>query len=412
MSLKAKTGVKKSYAEFMQAYTWRAKRKNELKNWSPQTSLPVTIESALIKILSHPSTASKEQWVRQYDHEVKGATAVKPFDQGAPNDAGLIWMGAHSNSPADGFAGAGISAGLAPEASCFGGEIMATLACDEAIRNLVVMGCDPARIALCDNFSWPDPLPGATNPDAEEKLGLLVETNQGIAKVARAYEAPCISGKDSMKNDYVGAHADGSHVKISVLPTLVMTAMGYHPDVRRAIKPHARAGSVFCLVGAKTSTRYFGTTLMKMFALESVAQPEFFNLQMARTFYENFYRVTQQEIIESAHDLSEGGLLVALSESMFLREISASITVPHASHSPEALSLLFSEDPGRFLVSVQPKNLDQLKLLLGNENMIELGPITAGSERLLNLQFQDKATPISIHKANLAWTAFSKGGQS
>ena len=79
---------------------------------------------------------------------------------------------------------------------------MAAAAVDEAVRNAVCTGVDLSKIAGLDNFCWPDPIESKKTPDGKFKLAQLVRANRELERICRAYFVPCISGKDSMKNDY------------------------------------------------------------------------------------------------------------------------------------------------------------------------------------------------------------------
>ena len=103
---------------------------------------------------------------------------------------------------------------------------MAHAAVDEAMRNVVAVGADPDRVALLDNFSWGDPRRPST-------LGELVAAVDGCCAGARMYNAPFVSGKDSLNNEYVGA--DGQ--RHAVPPTLVITAVAHVPDADHCVTP-------------------------------------------------------------------------------------------------------------------------------------------------------------------------------
>ena len=107
---------------------------------------------------------------------------------------------------------------------------MAAACVDEALRNAVCVGVDLDMIAGLDNFCWPDSVESEKTPDGRYKLAQLVRANRAIDDVCRAYRLPCISGKDSMKND-VTMHGE----KISVPPTILFSLIGNHKDVRMAV---------------------------------------------------------------------------------------------------------------------------------------------------------------------------------
>ena len=169
--------------------------------------------SLLMRMLTRPNIASKETWVRQYDHEVIAQTAIKPFvgvERDGPGDAGVI-------APIHGDPhGLVISCGIAPRYSDIDAGAMAAASIDEAVRNAVCVGLDVDKMAGLDNFCWPDPIESVKTPDGRFKLAQLVRANRELERVCRAYRLPCVSGKDSMKNDY----GTGEH-KISIPPTPV-----------------------------------------------------------------------------------------------------------------------------------------------------------------------------------------------
>ena len=166
-------------------------------------------------MLSRLNICSKEAWVRQYDHEVQGMSVVKPFvglHNDGPSDAAVL------RPLPDSHLGIVVANGICPRYGDLDTYHMVACAIDEAVRNVIAVGGRIGRIAGLDNFCWPDPLPAPTNPDAAYKLAQLVRANQALYDYCRAYDLPCISGKDSMKNDYrVG------ETKISIPPTVLFS---------------------------------------------------------------------------------------------------------------------------------------------------------------------------------------------
>ena len=190
----------------------------------------------LLKILSSPNVCSKEWIIRQYDHEVQGGSVVKPLvgvhDDG-PGDAAVV-------APVLGsWTGFAVGCGINPRYGDLDPYAMAAAAVDEAVRNVVAVGADPARIALLDNFCWGD-------TDRPEVLGSLVRAAEACRDVALAYGIPFISGKDSLKNEY---HAAGRNIVIP--PTLLISALGIVPDVRRCVTMDLKEpGNILYLLGA------------------------------------------------------------------------------------------------------------------------------------------------------------------
>ena len=186
----------------------------------------VDIEPAkrLLEALAHPNTASKRFIVRQYDHEVQGATVVKPLvgpGGRGPSDAAVI------QPDPDSPAGLAIACGLAPDAG--DPYDMPMHAIDECVRNLVCVGADPDRIAILDNFCWPS----CKDP---RNMGSLVRAAVGCYFGALMYRTPFISGKDSLNNQFRYTDpATGKHHTIEIPPTLLITGVGVVPDVSKVV---------------------------------------------------------------------------------------------------------------------------------------------------------------------------------
>ena len=235
---------------------------------SPTASLAESLTEALLMPLAAPETRSKEDVVRQYDHEVQGGTVVKPFvgvANSGPGDATVLapldamrrttlnnrgtttgeLTSLHSptslplsqsTTPTRGVA---LSVGANPFYTAIDPYLMAWAAVDEAMRNVVAVGADPDQVSLLDNFSW-------GNPNLPDRLGGLVRCTQGCYDAAVAYGAPFISGKDSLNNEYTGE--DGK--KHAIPGTLVISALAMVPDVRRTVTMDLKAaGNLLYLVG-------------------------------------------------------------------------------------------------------------------------------------------------------------------
>jgi phosphoribosylformylglycinamidine synthase subunit PurSL len=154
---------------------WSGPRKTPVSKESLRLPLPfeTSPKQWLLRLARHPSLASKEKWIRQYDHEVQARTAVKPFEgiePSAANDGGVIRVGKSSTSSQPGIA---IGSGLAPHQNDIDPAWMAILSVDEAVRNVVVTGADPGRIALTDNFCWARPSTGAKEPRCRAKISRI-----------------------------------------------------------------------------------------------------------------------------------------------------------------------------------------------------------------------------------------------
>ena len=228
--------------EMRLAAEWREPPRVELAG----RPLPASAEegNALAReFLARPNLRSIEAVARTYDHEVKGLTVVKPWIgvfRDVPSDATVLLV-AHDAGPA----GYALAEGVFPNYSDQDAHAMAQAGVDLAVRRVIAAGARPDRIALLDNYCWPDPVESPSNPSARRKAAELVRASRGLSEICRAYGTPLISGKDSMKNDAVVGGR-----RISIPPTLLASAIALVPDVRRAVTLEARgAGSVLFLVG-------------------------------------------------------------------------------------------------------------------------------------------------------------------
>jgi phosphoribosylformylglycinamidine synthase len=295
--------------------------------------------AALLALLGHRNIGSKATTIHRYDHEIGGGTVVRPL------------VGPGADGPGDGVVladprdthGIAIGIGVDPWLGLHDPEAMAHAVLDEAIRNVVAVGADPDRIALLDNFSWGDPRRPST-------LGELVAAVRGCHDAAIAYEAPFVSGKDSLNNEYTGA--DGQ--RHAVPPTLVITAVGHVPDVGRCVTAElTAAGNVLLLVGS-TRPEFAGSHLDLVLGppgdVGAAPQPD----PEAPDRYRRLHRAIRDGLVQACHDVSEGGLAVALAELCIAGGRGAVIdTLPH----PDVPTALFAESIGRLVVEVRPHDV-------------------------------------------------------
>jgi phosphoribosylformylglycinamidine synthase len=241
---------------------------------------PADLRDHLLKTLADPNIASKHWIIRQYDHEVQAGTLVKPLTgpmQLGPSDAAVIRPKPHS------LRGIAIGCGLAPWIA--DPYEMAVASIDEAVRNIVCVGADPARIALLDNFCWP-------SVDDERTMGQLVRACEACRDVSLAYGMPFISGKDSLHNQFVDRET-GRIIRIP--PTLLISAIGLVGDVRNCVTMDLKGSdSRVFLVRPRESGR---GDLLDNLAVHSA---------LAR-------QIAAGNVL-AVHDVSEGGWLVALAE--------------------------------------------------------------------------------------------------
>ncbi|MBY0589037.1 phosphoribosylformylglycinamidine synthase subunit PurL [bacterium] len=312
-----------------------------------EPGVSASVGEVLKRILGSLNVCSKEWIIRQYDHEVLGGSVVKPLvgvqDDG-PSDAAVLRPLLHSNK------GLAVACGMNPRLGDLDPFKMAMSAIDEAIRNVVAVGGDPDRIAILDNFCW-----GRT--ERPEELGKLVEAARGCMEAALGYETPFISGKDSLNNEFVFA---GN--KIVIPPSLLISAIAIIPDVRQAVTMDLkRAGNGILLVGLTRNE--VGGSHLALVTGGAKGAPPVVDTKQGRAIFLALHRAIREGLIRSCHDLSEGGMAVALAEMSFAGGLGAFVeldSIP-TEGSLDDMMKLFAESNSRFLLEVEP---DQTTYLL------------------------------------------------
>jgi phosphoribosylformylglycinamidine synthase len=315
---------------------------------APDVDLTLLLQTAL----SDANVASKEAIVRQYDHEVQGHTVGKPFvgpNDIGPADAAVLQPVARS------WRGLAIGCGINPWYGELDPYAMALLAIDEALRNVVAVGADPARTALLDNFCW-------GNPHLPDRLGGLVRAARGCHDAAVAFRVPFISGKDSLFNEY--QLADGTSRAIP--GTLLISAIGIVPDIRRAVSmPLQGPGNLLYLVGLPDDD--IGGSLALRLAGRRGQRPPRIRLALARRILSAVHRAMRSGLVQSCHDLSEGGLAVAAAEMAIAGGYGLDLDlrqVPTAAPHLSAATLLFAESPTRFLIETAPQDAETFERMM------------------------------------------------
>lgn len=330
-----------------------------------------SIEVMLKSVMARPNVASKASWVRRYDHEVQGATLLKPFegrDPLSPNDAGVIWLYPHGGSERRGVA---IGCGINPRMSLVDPYLMALAAVDEAIRNVVATGANPDRICLLDNFCWPDPVASLNNPEGTYRLGQLVRTCAGLKDAALAYRAPIVSGKDSMKNNFKGKNRRGETISFGVLPTLLVTAMGAIEIPHITDASFKKVGDVVYILG-QSGAGLAGSEFAECVPLRDPTSIRI-DLELNAKTYRSLHALISQGLVSTCHDISEGGLLAALAEACFAENVG--ISVKRSLYAQDRFDFLFSESGGRFIVGVPRESVQAFESHLGDTPFERLGEV-------------------------------------
>ncbi len=312
----------------------------------PDFPCPADLSESLLKMLGRLNICSKEWVIRQYDHEVQAMSVVKPLvgeQNDGPSDAAVL------RPLLDAMEGVIVANGICPRYSDIDTYHMAANAIDEAIRNVIAVGGRLGHIAGLDNFCWPDPELSESNPDGPYKMAQLVRANQALYDYCTAYDVPCISGKDSMKNDY---HIGDT--KISVPPTLLFSVIARMPDVRKAITMDVKQPGDLVFILGETRAELGASEYYAMHDAIGNRVPQV-DAQRARALYEALADAMERGWVSACHDCSDGGFGVAAAEMAFAGGYGMQLdlrAMPREAGIDRDDTLLYAESASRLVVTV------------------------------------------------------------
>ena len=344
---------------------------NEKKDWT----------STVTEMLSRLNISGYDFISRQYDHEVQGTSVIKPVQgRGKINaEVAVVKPVLHSDR------GIILSYGINPNYSDIDTYHMAASAIDSAIRAAISGGADINKLALLDNFCW-------CSSNEPGRLYQLKQAVKACHDSAVSFGTPFISGKDSMFNDFKGFDEHGRPIKISVPPTLLISAIGIIPDVYKTVSADPKfpgdliyilgetndelgASEYFSMISQKEGKDFLGNKVPKVDAEKN------------KKIYEDFYECAQQEVISSAISVGRGGLAVALAKMAIAGQLGMDISlekIPGSAKNDQ--EILFSESQGRILATVAPKNKEIFEKTMVRSKPVLIGKIT----RSENIRIKNK----------------------
>jgi phosphoribosylformylglycinamidine synthase II len=322
-------------------------------------------KETLLKLLSQPTIASKEWVYDQYDYMVRTNTVVAPG-----SDAAVLRI-------------RGTRKALAMTTDCnaryayLDPKVGGAIAVAEAARNIICSGAEP--LAITDNLNF-------GNPEKPEVFWQIEQAADGMSEACRVLNTPVIGGNVSLYNETSGT---------AIYPTPVVGMVGLVNDVNDiTTQQFKNAGDLIYIVG-ETKDEFGGSELQKMLEGKIFGKAPELNIGVEKERQDQILKAIQAGVVESAHDLSEGGLSVALSECLFgASNLGATVKV-----SGNPVSALFSETQSRFLVSVKKENQTEFEKIVEAEL---IGEVTSSE----NLQILAEEAPVleaSVAELKEAW---------
>ncbi|MFK9092012.1 phosphoribosylformylglycinamidine synthase subunit PurL [Bacillus salipaludis] len=288
------------------------------------------LKETLVKLLSQPTIASKEWVYEQYDYMVRTNTVVSPGSDAAVTrirgTRKALAMTTDCNSR---------YVYLDPET---GGKI----AVAEAARNIICSGAEP--LAITDNLNF-------GNPEKPEVFWQIEKAADGISEACRVLETPVIGGNVSLYNETSGT---------AIYPTPVIGMVGLVSDIDHITTQHFKtSGDLIYLVG-ETKPEFGGSELQKLLNGKIFGKAPELNIDLEKERQVQVLAAIRAGLVQSAHDLSEGGLSVALAECLFAAEgLGADVKI-----TGDSVSALFSETQSRFLLTVKKEQQVEFESLV------------------------------------------------
>ncbi len=288
--------------------------------------------ATLLRLLASPNLRSRRPIFRTYDHQVQDNTVFGPGF-----DAALLRVPGTNKGLAMTTDGNPWYVSLDPYAGT-------QAAVAEAARNIVCTGARPLAVTNCLNFG---------NPDRPHIFWQLQESVRGLADACRALELPVVSGNVSLYNETSGRN---------IPPTPVIGMVGLLEDLsRRCPAGFREAGDLIFLLG-ETREELGGSEYLRSLGAGAAGVPPRLDLVAERNLHRSVLEAIGRGILRSAHDVAEGGTMVALAEAALFAGMG--IRCPGLSSGASAAATYFGESQGRIIVSVEPRRVPELRSIL------------------------------------------------
>ncbi len=393
--------------------------------FEPVLSEPTDYRALLHRMLGRPNVCSKEWIQRQYDHEVQGTSVIKPLTgrgRDVPADAAVLRPVLESSR------GLAVAQALNPAYSEIDSYHMVAVTIDEALRRLLAVGAKLDEVGGVDNFCWPTiQYDALQNPDGKMKAAQLVRANWALKDLCLSCGIPLLSGKDSM---YVDGHLPGEfgeRHKISGLPTMQFTATGIVEDLESCQSLEAKMPGDLVYVLGFTADELGGSEYYDAMGYVGLQVPKV-DVEENLRLYKVLEIAMARRLTASCHGIYRGGLAVHAAMVAFAGELGMTLDlgqVPQGkrifrenegeeSFSPLCRTervfgqlrddrVLFSESPGRFLVTVAPANQREFEELFTGMPLGRVGEVTERPSLVIRAQDGSILVDESVFSLKDSW---------
>ena len=328
------------------------------------------VKNVLNKILSNPNVCSKEWIWQQYDHTVMGDTIQKPG-----GDAGVVRVHGTNKAVAASVDSSAVYCWAHPLS---GGK---QIVC-ESWRNLISVGAKPIAITNCLNFG---------SPENEENMGEFVECVQGLGEASAYLEFPVVSGNVSFYNQTKD---------IGIKPTPAIGGVGLIKDYQNMVTMDLKEADNILLVIGKTEGHLDQSLFARDILNEKNGPPPEINLFNEKNNGETILKLIDKKFIKSAHDVSLGGIITALSKMCIKGKKGA--TLKKSNYLINQFEYLFGEDQGRYIIEISKDDLENATKIL-QENSVHFDELGIVNEDSLIIDDKTKVSIDDLIKSHTNW---------
>ena len=342
-------------------------KKNKIKK---EVLNKLKINDVLKKVLSNQNICSKEWIWQQYDHTVMGDTIQKPG-----GDAGVVRVHGTNKAVAASVDSSAVYCWAHPLTG--GKQVVA-----ESWRNLISVGAIPIAITNCLNFG---------SPEKEENMGEFVECVQGISEASEYLNFPVVSGNVSFYNQTK---------EVGIKPTPAIGGVGLIKDCKKMITMDFKEIDNLVIVIGKTEGHIDQSLFARIILDEKNGPPPEVNLFNEKNNGESLLTLIKEDLVKSAHDVSLGGLITALSKMCI--KGNKGIQLKKTKNLINQIEYLFAEDQGRYIIEINPKDLDKVIKLL-NKNSVHYEEIGVIIEKEMIINKETKVTIDELKSYYINW---------
>ena len=328
------------------------------------------VKNVLNKILSNPNVCSKEWIWQQYDHTVMGDTIQKPG-----GDAGVVRVHGTNKAVAASVDSSAVYCWAHPLS---GGK---QIVC-ESWRNLISVGAKPIAITNCLNFG---------SPENEENMGEFVECVKGLGEASAYLEFPVVSGNVSFYNQTKD---------IGIKPTPAIGGVGLIKDYQNMVTMDLKEADNILLVIGKTEGHLDQSLFARDILNEKNGPPPEINLFNEKNNGETILKLIDKKFIKSAHDVSLGGIITALSKMCIKGKKGA--TLKKSNYLINQFEYLFGEDQGRYIIEISKDDLESATKIL-QENSVHFDELGLVNEDGLIIDDKTKVSIDDLIKSHTNW---------